>query len=173
MRFVRFLIRLLSAFRLGARRRSDRLVLQVPIIQISHSNRQIRRKAEPSQIWNQAPRSDGINLAPQVRHVSNGSGEGDDVDSGLDGAPGTKEERHPDEVEAELDGVEGGSVLGGFEDVFWLEGGEAGGDGAVGGVAHEAVEEGPCRTEDLGWWAEGGLFEGLVGFLGVPRFSED
>jgi hypothetical protein len=40
---------------------------------------------------------------------------------------------------------------------------------AVGGEAHEAVEESPCGAEDLGWWAVRGLLECHVGFLGFFR----
>ncbi len=38
--------------------------------------------------------------------------------------------------------------------------------GTVGCVAHEAIEDGPGRAEDLRWWAVGWLLEGHVGLLG-------
>lgn len=53
-----------------------------------------------------------------------------------------------------------------------LEGREAGAVGAVGGVAHEAVEGGPDGAEDLGWGAEGGLLEGHVSVLGLLGCGE-
>lgn len=49
------------------------------------------------------------------------------------------------------------------------EGIQTGGDGAVRGVAHEAVEEGPCWAKDPGWRAEGWLFNGDGG-LGLVLF---
>jgi len=58
-------------------------------------------------------------------------------------------------------------VLGCLDYTGGLRGGEAGRIGAVSGVAHEAVEGGPDGAEDLGWGAEGGLFEGHVGILGL------
>lgn len=48
--------------------------------------------------------------------------------------------------------------------------GEAGGEGAVGGVAHEAVEDGPGWTEEPGWWVVRGTAEGEVGVLCVAEF---
>lgn len=43
----------------------------------------------------------------------------------------------------------------------------ADGIGAVGAISHQAVEESPCRAEDLGRGTVGWLLEGEVGFLGV------
>lgn len=37
----------------------------------------------------------------------------------------------------------------------------------MGGVAHESVEKGPCGTEDVGWGAERGLFDGAICLLSL------
>ncbi len=57
-------------------------------------------------------------------------------------------------------------MLGRLDDSGGLEGRQASAVGAIGGVAHEAVESGPDGAEDLGWGAEGGLLKGHVGILG-------
>jgi hypothetical protein len=64
--------------------------------------------------------------------------------------------RHPDQVQAELDGIESGAVSCEGDGVGVCAGG-ADGPGAVGGVAHEAVEESPCWTEDPSWRASGAV----------------
>lgn len=56
-------------------------------------------------------------------------------------------------------------MLGRLDDAGRHGGGEAGADGAVGSVSHEAVEEGPRWTEDLGRRPEGRLLECHVGLL--------
>lgn len=58
----------------------------------------------------------------------------------------------------ETAGWEGRGTCLGEVDGAGAEGVDARGPGAVGGVAHQAVEEGPHRAEDLGWGAEGWLF---------------
>ena len=50
-------------------------------------------------------------MAPDIGQVAGYAGEGDDVDGGFDGSLGDEEEGHPEEVEAELDGVEGCALL--------------------------------------------------------------
>ena len=101
--------------------RLNLLVRNIPIIQIAHSSAQISSEAQPAEIWCKSPCSDGINLAPDVGEVAGDAGQGDDVDGGFDGTLGDEEERHPEEVEAQLDGVEGCAL---FEEDELFGGGE-------------------------------------------------
>lgn len=105
-------------------------------------------------------------MAPDVGEIAGDAGQGDDVDGGFDGTLGDEEEGHPEEVKAELDGVEGCALFEEDELFGRGEGVHSCAVSAVGGVAHEAVEDGPGGAEDLGWWAIWGLLECHVGFLG-------
>jgi hypothetical protein len=94
-------------------RRTSRnlLIRNIPVIQIPDARAQIRSESKPSEIRHQSPSSNGINLAPDVGQVAGDAGQGNDVDGGFDGSLGDEEERHPEEVEAELYGVEGCALL--------------------------------------------------------------
>lgn len=76
----------------------------------------IGREPEPSQIRDQRPGRDLVDLAPDIGHVAGDGGQEDDVGGCFDGALELEKEGHPDEVEAELDGVEGCALLGGLEE---------------------------------------------------------
>jgi hypothetical protein len=97
------------------------LIRNIPIIQIPDPSAQVSSEAQPSEIWCKGPCGNGINLAPDVGEVAGDAGQSDDVDGGFDGALGDEEERHPEEVEAELDGVEGCAL---FEEDVLFGGGE-------------------------------------------------
>lgn len=62
-------------------------------------------KAEPHQVWSHGPSCDFIYLSPDVGEVASDTGQEDDVSGSFDWALELEEERHPDEVETELDGV--------------------------------------------------------------------
>jgi hypothetical protein len=113
------LINILSPLPRGTR--LNLLIRNIPIIQIPHPSAQVSSEAQPAEIWCKSPCGNGINLAPDVGEVAGDAGQGDDVDGGFDGALGDEEERHPEEVEAELDGVEGCAL---FEEDVLFGGGE-------------------------------------------------
>lgn len=71
----------------------------------------IGSEAEPSQIWGEQPPGSRVNLSPDVGQVSNCATESENVDCCSNGATQAKVERRPQEVQGELDGVEGGSML--------------------------------------------------------------
>jgi len=121
---------------LSLRTSRNLLIRQIPVVQMSHSSSQISRESQPSQVWSKSPPSNGINLSPYICQVADCACESDDVDESFDGALGDKEEGHPDEIEAQLDGVEGGTLLGEEVGGRGGHGVHAGGVGAVGGVAH-------------------------------------
>lgn len=87
------------------------LLLQVPVIQIASANAQVAGKAEPSQVRDQCPGGLLIDLSPDVRQISYSTSQSDDVDRCFDRAVEAEEERHPDQIEAELNSVDRGSLL--------------------------------------------------------------
>lgn len=140
LHFRRNLLLLVNKLRiLGGRRGIHLLILHVPVIQVPDTRTQVRRESQPSEVGDQGSRGDGINLSPYIRQVSSDTSESNDVNGGFDGTFGPEKERHPDQVQAELDGVQRRAVFHGDELFSAGEGGGAGGVGAVGGVAHEAV----------------------------------
>lgn len=131
---------------------------------MTDAHAQVGRKTEPAEVRHHAVGRDGIDGAPEVGEVGVGGQEGQDVGGRGDGLLGAEEQGRPDEVQGELDGVDGGGVPRGGDDGRGAEGRGADGPGPVGGVAHEAVEERPDGAEDPAWWGEGRLAEGLVCF---------
>lgn len=130
------------------------LASEVPVVQISTTSTQIRGKSQPAQVRHKSIASSLIDLAPDVDKPSGKSSESKDISSGLDGTAEAEEQRRPDQVETELDGVEGGAVS--CEgDGAGVGAGGADGPRAVGSVAHQAVEESPCWAEDPSWRASG------------------
>jgi hypothetical protein len=87
------------------------LSVEIPIVQVSASRTQVRRKAQPAEIGDQSPARTLVDLAPDVGEVAVEADKSKNITSGFDGAAKAEEEGHPDEVQAELDGVEGGSLL--------------------------------------------------------------
>jgi hypothetical protein len=130
------------------------LASEVPSVQIPAASTQIAGKSQPAQVRNKSIASGLINLAPDVDQPASDTGESHDIGGCFDRATETEEQRHPDQVQAELDGVKSGAVLG-QGDGRRVGAGGAYGPGAVGGVAHEAVEDSPGRTEDPSRWASG------------------
>lgn len=147
------------------------LDLQLPPIQVPHADTQVRRKAQPSEIRCHAPCRAGVELAVQVGQVDVGAKQGHDVDRGGDGFLEAEEDGRPNEVQGQLDRVDGRGVARGGEGLWAAEGREAVEPGAVGGVAHQAVEEGPGWAKQPGRRGEGRLAEPFVGFLGFLVFD--
>lgn len=71
----------------------------------------VRCEGQPAKVWDQGPTRYWVNLTPDVDQVPGYAGQKGDVGHGFDGTLEAEEERHPDEVEAELDGVEGCTLL--------------------------------------------------------------
>jgi hypothetical protein len=130
------------------------LASEVPAVQVPTAGAQIAGKSQPAQVRHKSITGRLINLAPDVDQPSSDTSESHDVGSGFDRAAETEEQRHPDQVQAELDGVESGAVLG-QGDGGRVGAGGSDGPGAVGGIAHEAVEECPGRAEDPSWRTSG------------------
>lgn len=133
------------------------LASEVPVVEVSTASTQVRRESQPAQVGDEGVASSLINLAPDVDEPASEASKGDNISSGFDRAAEAEEQWHPDQVEAELDGVEGGAVSR-KGDGIGVGAGGADGPGAVGGIAHQAVEESPCWAEDPSWRASGAIF---------------
>lgn len=92
--------------------------IQIPVVEVSSPGAEICREAQPAQIRKLQQAGRLIDGAPEVRDVAVDADEADNVNRGLDGSLGAEEERHPDEVEGKLDGVEGHGVFGGADGVW-------------------------------------------------------
>lgn len=129
----------------------DLLAGQIPVVQVANARAEIGSKAQPAEIGNLKPGSDGVNQAVEISEVGIDAEERDDIDGSLNWTVKTKEERSPDEVEAKLDGVEGHGMSGRGDVVGGVEGRETDVGDTIGGVTHGAVENGPDRTKEP-WW---------------------
>jgi len=148
-------------------REVDLLISSVPVVEIPDTSTEIGGITQPSQVWSQSPASNLVDLAPDVGQVSDGTGKCNDVNSGFNWALGDEEERHPEEVETELDSVESRAVLGRLDIVGRLQRREAGAVGAIGGVAHEAVHGNPGWAKGLRWNPVGWLLKSQIGLLSL------
>jgi hypothetical protein len=137
------------------------LASEVPAVQVPAASAQVAGKSQPAQVRHKSIACGLVNLAPDVDQPSSDTSESHNVGSGFDRAAEAEEQRHPDQVQAELDGVESGAVLG-QGDGRGVGAGGSDSPGAVGGIAHEAVEESPGGTEDPSWRTSGA---GEVSFL--------
>ena len=104
-------------------------------------------------------------MSPDVSQVASNSSQSHNINSSLNGSLGDEEERHPDQIEAELDSVECSALLG--QEVLVEGGGSChpGGVCAVGRVTHQAVKNGPGGAENIWRRAVGWLLECHVGLL--------
>lgn len=114
------------------------LASKVPAIEIPTPSTQITRKRQPAQVRHKRIARSLIDLAPKIYQPTRNTSQRHNISSRFDRAAEAEEQRHPDQVQAELDGVEGGAVAGEGHGVGVGAGG-ADCPGAVGGVAHEAV----------------------------------
>jgi hypothetical protein len=137
------------------------LASKVPSVQVPAASTEVAGESQPAQVRNKSVTRRLVNLAPDVNQPASDTGESHDIGSRFDRAAEAEEQRHPDQVQAELDGVESGAVPG-QGDGRGVGAGGAYGPGAVGSVAHEAVEDCPGGTEDPSWWASGAVEVSLV-----------
>jgi len=86
------------------------LASEVPVVQVSTTGTQVRGEGQPAQVGHKSIASSLIDLAPDVDEPSGETGERNDIGSGFDGTTEAEEQRHPNQVQTELDGVEGGAV---------------------------------------------------------------
>lgn len=115
-------------------------------------SKDIIARHSPTKIRHKRPPSPLVDTSPDPYQVPRQTSQRSNVDCGFNRASEAEEERHPDQVQAELDGVESGALLG-ESNVLWYDGVGSGGVCTVSGVAHETVEQCPCRTEDPWWWS--------------------
>jgi len=139
-------------------------LLQIPPIQNTHTDINIRSKPQPATVRHQQPSADptSIQLERIHRQRHHRRIQRQDIRQRQRGLRYAEEERHPGEVERQLEGVERG--CGGAEGGVQDDGGVRG--EAVDGVAHQAVEGRPDGAEDPAGRTKRGLSEGCVGFLG-------
>lgn len=72
---------------------------------------EIRCEAEPDQVWRHSPCCNFIHLHPNVGEISSDTSQEDDIGCSFNGTLELEEERHPDKVETELDGIQSCSLL--------------------------------------------------------------
>lgn len=128
------------------------LASEIPVVKVSTSSAQVRGEGQPAQVRHEGIASSLIYLAPDVDEPSGETSQRNDIRSGFDGTAEAEEQWHPDQVQAELDGVKSGAVPCEGNSVGVGAGG-ADGPGTVGGITHQAVEESPCWAEDPSWRA--------------------
>lgn len=87
------------------------LVAKVPVVQVTSSRTQVSSEAEPANVWSKRPSCDLVNLAPDVCHITGEACQRYNIYGGFDRTLKAEEQRHPDEIQAELDGVESGTLL--------------------------------------------------------------
>lgn len=110
----------------------------IPSIQIPHAKIQIRRIPQPSQIRHHKPRRHVINPIVIIRQPDGHSCLQRDIHQGQHGLAQAEEERHPEEIGSELDGIETLRVMRDMADERGRRR-EAGGGGAIASIAHGAV----------------------------------
>lgn len=164
-------------------------ILKAPPIQIPGPNTQICRETQPPKVRSKAPSRNLVNLSPNVRHVADRAGESKDVDGSGNGCFIAEEERHPDEVERELDRVECCAVLN--QDQFSsathanacsesnsrspphlrqrlfpsVHISNSGRPGPVSRITHPSVQRRPHRPKNPRWRSKRWLTEGEIRFL--------
>lgn len=87
------------------------LALEVPVVQVAATCRQIGCETKPAEVGNKSPRSDFVDLAPNVGKVSGDASKSNDINGSSNRALQGEEEGHPDEVKTELDGVKSCALL--------------------------------------------------------------
>lgn len=115
------------------------LIGQIPVAQVSDADREVGAKSEPGDIWHQTPARDTVNRTPEIGQVAINADQGHKIGGRLGGSPGDEEQRHPRQIQAELDGVQRRAVLGGADGAGRVQRRGAVVDGTVRGVAHQAV----------------------------------
>lgn len=103
------LIDVLRLARLSRCRRP--LALEVPVVEVASACAEVCCEAEPAKIRRERPAGHLIHLSPNISQVAGDAGQRDDVDRGFDRAVEPEEEWHPDQVQAELDSVQGCALL--------------------------------------------------------------
>ncbi len=78
---------------------------EVPAVQIPSSGAQVSRKAQPRQIRCECPASNLIHFAPDIRQIAHDSRKSNDIDGSFDGSLKAEEQRHPNQIESELNRI--------------------------------------------------------------------
>lgn len=114
--------------------------LEVPVVEISNTGRQVGREAEPGKVGNLAPGGDLINRAPDVSQISIETKKGGNVNGSFDRSVCAEEDGHPGKVQDELEGVQSHALLSRGSLFGRGEEGEASGGRAMSSITHQAVE---------------------------------
>ena len=130
------------------------LASEIPPVEVPTASAQVARESQPAQVRHESIACSLINLTPDVDQPASDTSESHDISGRFNWATEAEEQRHPDQVQAELDRVESGAVLS-QGDGRRVGAGGAHSPSAVSGVAHETVEDRPSRTEDPSWRASG------------------
>jgi hypothetical protein len=122
---------------------ANRLVLlqrcpEVPVVEIAAADTKISSEAEPAQVRRKQPSADGVDLTPNVGQVANGTAKSKDIDGCGNWSAHGKVKRSPNQVQGELDAVEGGALLGEC-DSLRVHGSGTSRPSTVGSVAHGGV----------------------------------
>jgi hypothetical protein len=98
-------------------KRADDLVLlqsclEVPIVEIAAADTEVGSEAEPAQVRRKQPSADGVDLAPDVGQIANGTAKSKNIDRCSNWSAHRKVQWSPNEVQGELDAVESCTLLG-------------------------------------------------------------
>lgn len=77
----------------------------------AEAHAQVAGKAQPCKVRSHDPGARLVNPAPSVSEVADGAGQSNNVDSSGKRTAKAKEERHPDQVQAKLHGIESCTLL--------------------------------------------------------------
>lgn len=114
------------------------LLTEIPVVEMSGSNAQIRREAQPSKVRCLAPSCDFVHRTPQVSQITVGTNEGKNIDSGGGGSLGNEKERHPHEVNTKLDSIQSETLFRDSNCFGRRKWAEANVGNSIGCVSHDA-----------------------------------
>ena len=108
---------------------------------MSRPNTQVRSEPQPSDIRNLTQSSNTVNGAPKICKVAVQSQKCDDIHTRLDGTLRHEEERHPDQIEAQLDRVESHAVFGALDGFGGGQRRETNRDDTMSSISHDSREQ--------------------------------
>lgn len=87
------------------------LCRKVPRVQVPGAMAEVIGEAEPCKVWSQQPARRLVHLAPDISQVAHRACQSNDIGAGSYRLLQAKEERCPDQVQRQLNGVQGCAML--------------------------------------------------------------
>lgn len=126
---------------------------------------QVRRKAQPRQVRDLQQPCGAIDGAPNIRQVAIQSDQTENINARLHRTLGREEQGHPYQVQAQLDRIQRHGPARKSDGFRVRQGRQACCEGAMGGVSHYTVQNGPDGTKHPWWGSQRGLLQGHVRLL--------